>query len=340
MIIETQAHARVGLIGNPSDGYFGKTISVICRNFAARVTLYESPRLTIRPHESDRSEFHGIVDLVNDVQRNGYYGGLRLIKAAIKRFHNYCAERGIQLPGRNFTVEYHTDIPVRVGLAGSSAIVTATMKALMQFYGVEVEKPLLPNLVLSVELDELGIGAGLQDRVVQVYEGAVFMDFRRELFEQRQYGEYEPLDSGQLPPLFAAVRPLLAEGTEVPHNDLRGRFNRGEPKVLDAINQFADYAQQARDLIVAGRGLEIGPLMDANFDLRAEIMPINEGNRQLVETGRQLGAAVKFAGSGGAVVGAYDGDPQRYRRLVEAYQAIDAFIFTPLVETTSAAPAD
>jgi len=49
---------------------------------------------------------------------------------------------------------------------------------------------------------------------------------------------------------------------------------------------------------------------------------------------------VKFAGSGGAVVGAYDGDPQRYRRLVEAYQAIDAFIFTPLVETTSAAPAD
>jgi hypothetical protein len=28
-----------------------------------------------------------------------------------------------------------------------------------------------------------------------------------------------------------------------------------------------------------------------------------------VETGRKLGAAVNFAGSGGAVAGSYDGDP-------------------------------
>lgn len=331
MLIQTEAHARVGLIGNPSDGYFGKTISVICRNFAARVTLYESPRLNILPHESDRSEFNSIEDLVNDVQRNGYYGGVRLIKAAIKRFYDYCSERGITLPGRNFNIEYHTDIPVRVGLAGSSAIVTATMKALIAFFGVEVDKPLLPNLVLSVELDELGIGAGLQDRVIQVYEGSVFMDFNRALLASRGYGEYEPLDATQLPPLFAAVRPLLAEGTEVPHNDLRGRFNRGEEKVLEAIDQFAGYAQQARDLIAAGRGGEIGPLMDANFDLRASIMNISDGNRQLVETGRRLGACVKFAGSGGAVVGTYDGDPERYRRLVDAYKAVDAFVFTPQV---------
>ena len=31
--------ARAGLIGNPSDGYFGKTISVIVRDFAAQVGL-------------------------------------------------------------------------------------------------------------------------------------------------------------------------------------------------------------------------------------------------------------------------------------------------------------
>ena len=29
MIIQTRAYARAGLIGNPSDGYFGKTISFI-----------------------------------------------------------------------------------------------------------------------------------------------------------------------------------------------------------------------------------------------------------------------------------------------------------------------
>ena len=43
MIIQTRAYARAGLIGNPSDGYFGKTISFILKNFSARVTLYESP---------------------------------------------------------------------------------------------------------------------------------------------------------------------------------------------------------------------------------------------------------------------------------------------------------
>ncbi len=57
MIIRTNANARAGLIGNPSDGYFGKTISIICRNFAARVTCYESPRLAIVPRRRDQLEF-------------------------------------------------------------------------------------------------------------------------------------------------------------------------------------------------------------------------------------------------------------------------------------------
>ena len=39
--IRTEAFARAGLIGNPSDGYFGKTISFIVRNFPARIELTE-----------------------------------------------------------------------------------------------------------------------------------------------------------------------------------------------------------------------------------------------------------------------------------------------------------
>ena len=38
-------------------------------------------------------------------------------------------------------------------MAGSSGIVTATLRALMTFYGVEIPKPMLPNLILSVETD-------------------------------------------------------------------------------------------------------------------------------------------------------------------------------------------
>ena len=72
---------------------------------------------------------------------------------------------------RNFTLRYDTNIPRQVGLAGSSAIVTAALRCLMDFYGVtaaDVPRHRLPQLVLDVERQELGIQAGLQDRVVQV----------------------------------------------------------------------------------------------------------------------------------------------------------------------------
>ena len=331
MIIRTRASARAGLIGNPSDGYFGKTISVSMRNFAAEVSCYESPRVSIVPRRRDRLEFPSLDALVEDVQLNGYYGGIRLIKATIKRFCDYCREHGIELDGRNFTMEYETSIPVRVGLAGSSGIITATMRALMSFYGVQVPRALLPNLILSVEVDELGIAAGLQDRVIQVYGGAVFMDFDREQMQRVGHGAYESLEPAQLPPLFVAFNDRLAEGTEITHNDLRGRFNRGEKEVVEAMKQFAAFAQEARDLIVAGRGAEIGPLMDANFDLRQSLVKISPGNRLLVDTGRRLGAAVKFAGSGGAVIGTFDGDPQRLDRLREAYTEIGAQLVVPEV---------
>jgi glucuronokinase len=335
MIIRTLAHARAGVIGNPSDGYFGKTIAVIVRNFAAKVTLWESPRLTILPQRSDRMEFNSVQDLIEDVHLHGYYGGIRLIKAAIKRLHDYCHVQGITLPPANFTIAYESDIPVRVGLAGSSGIITATMRALLKFYGVEVPKPQLPGLILSVELDELGIGAGLQDRVIQVFEGAVYMDFDQQRMRRDGHGLYEPIDPKLLPPLYLAYHDSLAEGTEVTHNDLRSRYNRGETAVLKGIRRWAELTRQARDLIVAGRGQDIRPLVDENFDLRARLIHISPGNQALVAAGRGLGAAVNFAGSGGAVIGVYDGDPQRLDRIRQAYAAQGAKLVVPRIVAES-----
>jgi glucuronokinase len=37
MSITSRVHARVGLLGNPSDGFFGKTISFSLANFYAQV---------------------------------------------------------------------------------------------------------------------------------------------------------------------------------------------------------------------------------------------------------------------------------------------------------------
>ena len=57
---------------------------------------------------------------------------------------------------------------------------------------------------MHVETDELGITAGLQDRVIQVMEGAVSMNFAREIVENGGNGEYTSLDVALLPPLFLA----------------------------------------------------------------------------------------------------------------------------------------
>ena len=97
-MIEARADARAGLIGNPSDGYFGKTISFIIKNFCARVWCAESDRLEVIPGKRDPVNFSSLADLAADVDLHGYYGGLRLLKATLKRFHDYCQEQGLEIP--------------------------------------------------------------------------------------------------------------------------------------------------------------------------------------------------------------------------------------------------
>ena len=235
MLIDRRAFARAGLLGNPSDGYFGRTISILVRNFGAHVILYESPDLHLEPHETDLNLYRNLEHLMDSVGLTGYYGGNRLVKAAIKTFHDHCRTAGIGLHARNFSIRYDTSIPRQVGLAGSSAIITATFRALMDFYGVEIPLEVLPTLVLSAETDELGIQAGLQDRVIQAYEGCVYMDFDKAHMEAKGYGKYERLDPSLLPMLYIAYKTDLSKVSGKVHNSLRARYDAGDdPRSRDA----------------------------------------------------------------------------------------------------------
>ena len=328
MACEATAYARAGLIGNPSDGYFGKTISFTLKNFAAKVSVYEHPEVEIVPSFQDRSKYATLRDLVDDVRAQGYYGGIRLMKATIKRFVEYCDEQGIEMPDRPFLIRYRSTIPRRVGLAGSSALVTATLRCLMEFFEIDIPQPIQPNLILSVENRELGISAGLQDRVIQVYGGCVYMDFDRTLMKQQGHGRYEPIETSLLPNLYIAYRTDLAEGSEVFHNNIRDRWIAGDPVVVEAMKTFASYAEEVRDLLLAGRGAEISPWLDRNFDLRRTLYQIDPGNVDMVERARSVGASAKFAGSGGAIVGVYE-DEAMYQRLVEVFRGTSTEVIKP-----------
>lgn len=318
MIIRSVAYPRAGLVGNPSDGYFGRTIAFAFRNFAANIELWESPELELLPSRRDHSVFASMEDLHEDVRLHGYYGGFRLLKASIKVFFEHCRDRGIPTDGRNFTMRYRSDIPNRVGLAGSSALITACMRGLMAFHEVDIEPHLLANIVLTVENNELGIPAGLQDRVAQAYQSVVYMDFAKSLLESRGFGAYEFLEPAKLPPLYIAYREDLSEGTEVYHNDLRARWQRGDADVVEAIRFWADLAKEFRCAMESGDTRRMHDILNANFDKRASLYDVGDGNRDMVATARRTGASAKFAGSGGAIVGIYD-DEEMFAALQAAF---------------------
>ena len=245
-MIETYAYARAGLLGNPSDGYYGKTIALLLRNFRARVLMYPSARLEIRPSKADMPIFESLGELYELTRWRGYYGGIRILQALIVRFIDYCRAEGIELPNRNFTIEYESTIPLRLGMGGSSAIVTAALRALCQYFSMQIPLPIQAKLVLETETKEIGVPAGPQDRVIQVYEGLVYMNFRKDLMESRGYGEYEHLDPHLLPSIYVAYRTSLSEGTEVFHNNVRERWRSGDPEVVRAMETWASYAERGR----------------------------------------------------------------------------------------------
>src|SRR5438552_8731730 len=328
-----RAFARAGLLGNPSDGYHGKTLSISVRNYWAEVVLYEWDSVEIVLADDDRAKFDSVHELARDVRLHGYYGGIRLIKATIKRFVEHCASRGLTLHDRKFSIRYHTTIPRQVGLAGSSAIIVATLRCLMEFYGVAIALEAQPTFVLLVEQEELGITVGLQDRVIQVYEGLVYMDFdesREHTVEGLRAYWYEPRDPALLPPLYVAHHETLGEPTEVFHDNIRERFLRGDHAVVDAMRCLADLAAQGREAVLARDTGRLARLVDANFETRRGIYRLPPWQIEMVEAARGCGASAKFAGSGGAIIGTYDTDAT-FETVSRRLAAIGSCTIKPLV---------
>jgi glucuronokinase len=338
LLLRRRAYARAGLVGNPSDGYHGKTLSLIVRNFWAEAVLYEWEDLELVWTDQNQHRFGSIHDLVHDVKMHGYFGGIPLIKATIKKFAEYCQQQGHRLHRRNFSIRFQTTIPRQVGLAGSSAIIVATLRCLMDFYQVQIPTVVQPSLVLAVETEELGITAGLQDRVIQVYEGLVYMDFGRERMEQHngyQCGVYERLDPTLLPPLYLAY---IARGasdfvqpTYAVHTPLRIRFQQGEPQVVEAMKTFANLAVQGREAILARDAERLASMIDTNFDVRRSILPhMLPGQIRMVEAARSVGASAHFAGSGGATVGTYK-DEAMFAKLHAALGELGCRVIKPAI---------
>ncbi|CAH9096418.1 unnamed protein product [Cuscuta epithymum] len=320
-VIEHKAYARVGFLGNPSDVYYGNTISFSLGNFWASVQLEPSPELLISPHPThDLVQFDSLYHMVNRLQSEGYYGGVRLLMAICKVFYNYCKDNSISLHKENFKLSYDTNIPRQTGLSGSSAIVCAALSCLLDFYNVRhlVKVEVRPNLILNAE-KELGIVAGLQDRVAQVYGGVVYMDFGKKHMDELGHGVYTPMDINLLPPLHLIYAENPSDSGKV-HSSVRRRWLDGDKFIISSMEEVAKIAVEGRKALLEKDYAKVAELMNKNFDLRRKMFGdecLGELNIEMVEVVRRAGGASKFTGSGGAVVAFCPDGPAQVKKLQE-----------------------
>ena len=253
------AFARAALAGNPSDGHGGAVLAVCVPGLAAHAEAQPAARTRSDPPSA-------------------------LVDAAVARYgRGPCA------------VRWSTTVPREVGLGGSSAIVTAVVRALCALHGDVLAPAGLAELVLAVEVEDLGIAAGPQDRYAQAHEGLVLMDFAGER------PQVERLDPALLPDLYLAWRSDAAETSHAVHGGLRERAD--DPAVRAGMARLAGHARTARDALLSGDRAAFASAVDASFDERAGLLDLDPRHVAMVRAARATGASANYAGSGGAIVG-------------------------------------
>jgi glucuronokinase len=268
------AFARAALAGNPSDGYGGAVLALALPAWwataQARRTTAPARRATA-PTIDPPSE---------------------LVEATVARFAS------VHLPAARAAtaITWETTIPRAVGLGGSSAIVVAVLRALSALWSITLEPLAMAQLALSIEVDDLGIAAGLQDRIAQTHDGLTFMDFGSEPPTART------LDPALLPPLLVAWRTDSGGHSGEVHAPLRDRHAAGEPVVLTAMRTLTGAAHGAERAIAAGDHAALCAAVDASFDARRSMLALDPRHVEMIEAARAAGAAANYAGSGGAIV--------------------------------------
>lgn len=292
------AFARVGLLGNPSDGYGGRVLAFTMRELRARV------RVTVA--SSTR---------IDDAL------AAPLVRASAAR---YARATGVE--PSPLDVDVDTDIPFQVGLSGSSAIVIATLRALGALHGAPLAHDVLAETALAVEVDDLGIAAGPMDRRIQAFGGLRAMDFAPDAAPASD----RVLDPAQLPALLVAWDPTGGAPSGHVHSNVRDRWHSGETELRDAMQRFASLCDRGVAALEAGDDEAFRAAVDANFELRCACLPVADRDRQLVAIAREHGAAGKQTGSGGACV-AVPSPATDTDALVAAYRRAGFDVLRPTV---------
>jgi len=290
--------ARAALAGNPSDGHGGAVVATVVPSLTATVSSEVNDRFGF---SGSPNRFASVGDVSDWVEHTEFAGDQPLAQAALVSLH-----RRFDADLSPHHVRFSTTIPRSLGLAGSSAIVTATIRSMVAAHRNEgwarhlIEHPeLIASVALDAERDVLGIAAGLQDRVVQALGGTVSMEFgigHMSVVHGLDVGSYRPI--GPLPDgLFVAYRPDSAGDSGQVHRSA----DVGSHSFQQAMVRAADAGRDAADAIDRNDVRALGAAMDATFDQRAVAFPLDRSHVEMIEVARTGGASANYTGSGGAI---------------------------------------
>jgi len=291
--------ARAALAGNPSDGYRGAV-------FAIPVAAYSATA-----HIEQVEQGYEFVDAHSGVGRFDRWADVEGAARTSTATAPHCLMLGAAATAarrcgalRPFRLRVATTIPMSVGLAGSSAIVIASIRALLRWAGDSMGSGDLAVAALAVETDRLGIVAGLQDRVVQVHDRPMLMQFDRTATLSGP-GRFTPVDhrvQGHPYRFLVATHAGESEPSQVVHGDLRARYEAGDDVVTSVMPTLAQHAIDAAAAFESGDIARLGAAMDATFDARIAMIDLVAGHLEMIATARSHGAHANYTGSGGSIV--------------------------------------
>jgi len=286
------APGRAGIIGNPTDMYGGAVISCSVR-MRARVTVTSFAHLVLET-SGEECQIAGRDDL--RPQRDRFD-----VARAVLDY--------LRLPPLACRVRYESEIPLRSGLSGSTALVVALLQALLAWQGEYPGHYQLAERARYIELNYLKVVCGYQDAYMCTFGGLNYMDFRGKQFYREAEAE-----------LFATIEPLAAYVPELPfvlgftgvqhasgavHKPIRERWLEGEAAVVEGYRRITEIARMGKKAFIVEDWPLLGRLMNENHAIQRDLGGSGESNERLIGAALEagaLGAKLAGAGHGGTII--------------------------------------
>jgi galactokinase/mevalonate kinase-like predicted kinase len=314
--IVCSAPGRAGIIGNPTDMYGGSVLSCSVE-MRAHVTITPADELTLATNDQECS----ITSWEDLRPRHDLFDLPRAILDYMR------------LPRLACRVEYASEIPLRSGMAGSTALVVAMLKGLLAWQGDFPNSYRLAEMARYIELNHLKVVCGYQDAYMTTFGGLNYMDFRGKQFYRKAEAE-----------LMATIEPLAPYVESLPfvlgftgvrhssgavHKPIRERWLEGEPGVVAGYERMTEIARVSKKSILMGDWKLLGELMDENHAIQRDLGGSGESNEKLIDAALDagaLGAKLAGAGDGGTIIALWlDDDPLPLEKALKQAGATDIY---------------